>query len=208
MKKHILFVVMLATQLSYANHPKLEGESNFDHKMVENAINIIKMEGPDGDVICKNVKKISAKIIRQKIVPNQNVYSEELWKLYGCDATKYVIATLHSNQLIRIQETEKPIGKYPSRNSIELSHVMDQHKGAIYLLYNRALRKNPTLEGKVIIKMVIDNFGHVIDATIVSSELKDTELEAAILRRIRAISFPPSEKLITTANYKYNFSPK
>jgi periplasmic protein TonB len=95
-----------------------------------------------------------------------------------------------------------------ARDRSEISRVMDQHKGAIYQIYNKALRQNATLQGKMVVKIVIDPNGKIVEATIVSSELKDAELESAILRRIRMISFPASSVIRTTVNQTFDFLPQ
>lgn len=95
-----------------------------------------------------------------------------------------------------------------ARDPREISRIMDQHKGAIYQIYNRALRKNATLQGKMVVKIVIDPSGKIVEASIVSSELKDAELEAAILRRVRQITFPPSNVSRTTINQTFDFLPQ
>lgn len=95
-----------------------------------------------------------------------------------------------------------------ARDRSEISRVMDQHKGAIYQIYNKALRQNATLQGKMVVKIVIDPNGKIVDASIVSSELDDKELESAILRRIRMITFPSSNVIRTTVNQTFDFLPQ
>ena len=43
-------------------------------------------------------------------------------------------------------------GSAPSRSREEIERVFDKNKGAIFALYNRALRRDPTLPGKVSLK--------------------------------------------------------
>lgn len=95
-----------------------------------------------------------------------------------------------------------------ARDPREISRIMDQHKGAIYQIYNKALRQNATLQGKMVVKIVIDPSGKIVEATIVSSELKDAELESAILRRVRMITFPQSNVSRTTINQTFDFLPQ
>lgn len=95
-----------------------------------------------------------------------------------------------------------------ARSEEEIRKVMEQHKGAIFSIYNRALRENAALQGKVVVKIVIDPSGHIVDASIVSSELKDPDLEAKLLQRIRLISFPSSNVALTTLNYSFDFLPQ
>jgi periplasmic protein TonB len=95
-----------------------------------------------------------------------------------------------------------------ARSEEEVRKVMEQHKGAIFNIYNRALRANAALQGKVIVKIVIDPSGQVVDASIVSSELKDAELEAKLLQRIKLITFSASNVARTTLNYSFDFLPQ
>jgi outer membrane biosynthesis protein TonB len=95
-----------------------------------------------------------------------------------------------------------------ARSEEEIRKVMEQHKGAIYSIYNRALRQNAALQGKLVVKIVIDPNGRVVEATLVSSELRDPDLESKILSRIKLISFPASNVVRTTINQTFDFLPQ
>ncbi len=95
-----------------------------------------------------------------------------------------------------------------ARSEEEIRKVMEQHKGAIYSIYNRALRQNAALEGKMVVKIVIDPNGKIVEASLVSSELGDKELEAKILQRIKLITFPASSVARTTINQTFDFLPQ
>jgi periplasmic protein TonB len=94
------------------------------------------------------------------------------------------------------------------RSEEEVRKVMEQHKSSIFNIYNRALRTNAALQGKVVIKIIIDPSGQIVDATIVSSELKDPDLEAKLLQRIKLITFSASNVARTTLNYSFDFLPQ
>ena len=64
-----------------------------------------------------------------------------------------------------------------SRSREEIELVFDRNKGAIFALYNRALRRDPSLEGKLVLRLTIAPNGTVTMCEIVSSELGDEELE-------------------------------
>jgi hypothetical protein len=66
-----------------------------------------------------------------------------------------------------------------SRSREEIELVFDKNKGAIFALYNRALRMDPTLEGKLVLRLTIAPSGEVTFCEIVSSELGDADLERA-----------------------------
>jgi len=90
-------------------------------------------------------------------------------------------------------------GKKPSRSQEEIELVFDRNKSAIYALYNRALRDNPALMGKVVLQLTIAPSGDITDCRIVSSELGDAELERKLVARIRMFRFEDKDvEAITT----------
>ena len=85
--------------------------------------------------------------------------------------------------------------------------IFSRNKGALDAIYRRALRKDPALEGKVTIRLVIQPDGRVTDCKIVSSELNNAALEAKLVKRIRLINFGSEKVAITTINYSLQFFP-
>lgn len=98
-------------------------------------------------------------------------------------------------------------GKKISRGESEIEQVFQKNKGAIYNLYNRALRKDPTLGGKVIIELTINAQGKVVQCHIISSELNDPGLERKIIARVKMFQFKPADVLETTVKYPIDFLP-
>ena len=80
-------------------------------------------------------------------------------------------------------------GGKASRSIEDVKLVFDRNKGSIYAIYNRALREEPTLQGKVVLSLTIAPAGNVVECRIVSSELKTPELESKLLARIRQFDF-------------------
>lgn len=93
------------------------------------------------------------------------------------------------------------------RSDEAIRRVMDQQKGGIFAIYNRALRQDPTLQGKFVFEMVIEPSGDVSDVKLISSELRDNELVTKILTRIRLINFGSANVLRTRVNYSLDFLP-
>ncbi len=88
----------------------------------------------------------------------------------------------------------------PSRSREEIELVFDRNKGAIFALYNRALRQNPALVGKVVLELTIEPDGRVSDCVVVSSELGDPELERRLVQRVLLFQFEAKnvERITTT----------
>jgi periplasmic protein TonB len=76
-----------------------------------------------------------------------------------------------------------------SRSREEIERVFDANKGRIFTLYNRALRENPALQGKVVLRLTIAADGRVTFCEVVSSELNDPELERGLVQRVLQFQF-------------------
>ena len=98
-------------------------------------------------------------------------------------------------------------GKKASRSQEEIELVFDRNKAAIYALYNRALRDNPALLGKVVFELTIAPWGEITDIRIVSSELKDPELERKLVARIRMFRFEDKDVEAMTTTKPIEFFP-
>ena len=98
--------------------------------------------------------------------------------------------------------------KGSKRTAEEIKLAFDANKSAIYGIYRRALRANPLLEGRVVLKLTIDPSGQVSACSIVSSALKDPELEEKLVARVQLINFGTRPKLETwTGTYHIDFVP-
>ncbi len=94
-----------------------------------------------------------------------------------------------------------------SRSIEEIKLVFERHKGAIYALYNRALRDDPSLQGKVVVELKIAPSGAVVECRVISSELKAAELEGKLLARIRQFDFGAKEVDAMVVSWPVDFLP-
>jgi len=94
-----------------------------------------------------------------------------------------------------------------SRSREEIEMVFDRNKGAIYALYNRALRKDPTLQGKLVLRLTIDPSGAVTMCEVVSSELGDADLERKLVQRIKMFRFEVKDVAPVTTTKPIGFFP-
>ena len=92
-----------------------------------------------------------------------------------------------------------------SREEIEL--VFDRNKGAIYGLYNRALRDRAELQGKLVLEFTIAPTGEITMCRVVSSELNDPDLEGKIVARVRLFHFDPKDVESITTTKPIDFFP-
>ena len=94
-----------------------------------------------------------------------------------------------------------------SRSREEIELVFDKNKGAIFALYNRALRADPTLEGKLVLRLTIAPTGEVTFCEIVSSELEDDEFERRLVQRVRLFRFEARDVEPVTTTKPIDFFP-
>jgi TonB family protein len=94
-----------------------------------------------------------------------------------------------------------------SRSREEIELVFDKNKGAIFALYNRALRMDPTLEGKLVLRLTIAPSGEVTACEIVSSELGDEDLERKLVQRIMLFRFDAKDVEPVTTTKPIDFFP-
>lgn len=94
-----------------------------------------------------------------------------------------------------------------SRSIEDIKIVFERNKGPIYQIYQRALREEPTLQGKVVLELKIAPSGQVTDLRVVSSELKNVELERRLLARIRQFDFGAKDVDAITVTWPVDFLP-
>src|SRR5882757_4214992 len=92
-----------------------------------------------------------------------------------------------------------------SREEIEL--VFDRNKGAIYGLYNRALRERAELQGKLVLEFTVAPSGEITMCRVISSELNDPDLESKIVARVKLFHFDARDVESITTTKPIDFFP-
>ena len=94
-----------------------------------------------------------------------------------------------------------------SRSREEIELVFDKNKGAIFALYNRALRQDPSLAGKLVLRLTIAPSGEVTACEVVSSELGDPDLEEKLVQRVMLFRFEAKDVEPITTTKPIDFFP-
>jgi hypothetical protein len=99
------------------------------------------------------------------------------------------------SSIANVGESSRPLsdGPAPGRTDEEIQIVFDRYKAALYRIYNRELRKDPTLRGKILLRIRIETSGAVSLCKVESTDLGSPELVAKIVARIRRFNFGPKE---------------
>lgn len=94
------------------------------------------------------------------------------------------------------------------RTDEEIQIVFDRHKAALYRLYNRELRQNPTLKGQMILRLTIQPDGSVSFCEVKSSDMKAPELAAQVVARVKTFDFGAKPEIpAVTIVYPIDFLP-
>lgn len=127
-------------------------------------------------------------------------------ELSGRRNTEFVAASEGEASIAtkRIEQKQQVIG---NRELDKIRQTLDANKGAVYSLYRRALRQDPSIEGKLSVKLVIMPDGTLSSVTLIDSELDAPELVEKLIQRIRLINFGAENVSQTELEYAYNFLP-
>ena len=99
---------------------------------------------------------------------------------------------------------EGGIGK---RTTEDIRRIFDQNGGRLNNAYQRALKDDPSMEGTVRLKLVVDPSGKVLSCEVASSELNNPELEAKIVSLVKGFNFGDDNVDVWKGTYPVNFYP-
>jgi outer membrane biosynthesis protein TonB len=106
--------------------------------------------------------------------------------------------------------SDRPLagGAMAGRTDEEIQIVFDRYKAALYRLYNRELRKNPTLRGQIIIKLTIEPDGSVSFCALQSTDMGAPTLADQVVQRVSTFDFGAKEDIAAvTIIYPIDFLP-
>jgi protein TonB len=94
-----------------------------------------------------------------------------------------------------------------SRNQENIRLTTESLKSSLNKLYLRELRKDPFLEGTLLLEVVIEPTGEVSFCRVISSELNNADFESKIISRMYLADFGEANVLQTTINIPIPFKP-
>lgn len=99
-------------------------------------------------------------------------------------------------------------GAFAGRTDEEIQIVFDRYKAALYRLYNRELRKDPTLRGQLVLRLTIEPDGSVSLCQLQSSDMGAPMLAEQIVDRVRTFDFGAKDGIVAmTIIYPIDFLP-
>ncbi|MEY4589552.1 MAG: hypothetical protein RL497_1628 [Pseudomonadota bacterium] len=94
-----------------------------------------------------------------------------------------------------------------SRTDEELKRILDAAKARITAVYYRALDDDPTLQGRIVFKLTIDPSGAVSAVQLVSSALKNDDLQRKITALLRGLNFGARDVVVYTQTVPIDLFP-
>lgn len=99
-------------------------------------------------------------------------------------------------------------GAAPSRTDEEIQIVFDRYKAALYRIYNRELRNDPNLKGKMVLRLTIEPDGQVSACAVKSTDLASPTLSAEVVDRVLKFQFGAKQGVPSiTIVYPIDFLP-
>jgi hypothetical protein len=106
--------------------------------------------------------------------------------------------------------TDRPLsgGGLAGRTDEEIQIVFDRYKASLYRLYNRELRKDPTLRGQLVLRMTIQPDGSVSFCQLQSTDMEAPALAQQVVDRVLTFDFGAKEDIVAmTIIYPIDFLP-
>jgi prefoldin subunit 5 len=98
-------------------------------------------------------------------------------------------------------------GPGPGRTDEEIQIVFDRHKAQLYRLYNLELRRDPTLQGKMILRLTIEPDGSVSMCMLHGSNMNAPDLATQVVERVKGFNFGAKVVPPVTIIYPIDFLP-
>jgi hypothetical protein len=99
-------------------------------------------------------------------------------------------------------------GMSAGRTDEEIQIVFDRYKAALYRLYNRELRKDPTLRGQLVLRLTIEPDGTVSLCQLQSSDMDAPTLAQQVVDRVSNFDFGAKDGIVSmTIIYPIDFLP-
>lgn len=109
-----------------------------------------------------------------------------------------------------MEEAGRPLsdGADSGRTDEEIQIVFDRYKATLYRIYNKELRKDPTLRGKLLLRLTIEPSGELSLCEAESTDLHSPDLVAKIVNRVKRFNFGPKDDVQKiTILYPIDFLP-
>jgi len=127
----------------------------------------------------------------------------------GGDGLAGVQVTRAASSIGGAEGPDRPLsaGVAAGRTDEEIQIVFDRYKAALYRLYNRELRRDPTLRGQIILRLTIEPDGSVSLCQLQASDMNAPMLAEQVIDRVLTFDFGAKDVAAMTIIYPIDFLP-
>lgn len=148
-------------------------------------------------------KTVTAKPIARKVDDKLASRAVATTRSAGVDETQLTtetqqlsLASRSATELADVEEVVAAVAEeeaaeqmVATRSTEDIRRTMDANKSAIYRIYNRALRKKPSIQGVITPLLVIEEDGAVSSCKMEDSTINEPDLESKICNRLLLVNF-------------------
>ena len=98
-------------------------------------------------------------------------------------------------------------GGLAGRTDEEIQIVFDRYKAALYRMYNRELRNDPSLRGQIVLRLTIEPDGSVSMCKLQSTDMNAPALAEQVVDRVKTFAFGAKDVAAVTIVYPIDFLP-
>ncbi len=155
----------------------------------------------------ENVDVLSHKLVKSKDVEISNTETiDDL--MAGIGGPEPLNIEKRGNFVVqRPQSVEGAGSTSAKRDNNAISKVVSSHKTSIRMSYEKYLKRDPRLSGKVTIRFTISAEGRVIKVQVLENTTGNDNLAGDISRKIRMWRFEPVPEGVCTVTYPFVFQP-
>ncbi|HEX2956109.1 MAG TPA: AgmX/PglI C-terminal domain-containing protein [Chitinispirillaceae bacterium] len=158
------------------------------------------------------LKKASqVEILDKKLVKSKEIsvsHKEEIDDLIaGVGLAESVNLTKKGNFIIQRPESiEGAASSDARRDNNAINEIVSSHKASIRMTYEKFLKRDPSLTGKITIQFTITASGSVTNIRIVENTTGSTDFEQELIRKMTFWKFDPIPEGDVTVSYPFVFS--
>lgn len=155
----------------------------------------------------RNLDILNSKLVKSKDVSIS--YKNEIDDLISnIGEVKSMDLAKRGNFIIQKPESiEGAASSNSKRDPSTINSVVSSHKTSIRMSYEKFMKRNPELAGKITVRFTISASGIVTRITVINNTTGNTELEQEIVRKIRMWHFETVPEGNVTVTYPFIFAP-
>jgi TonB family protein len=154
----------------------------------------------------------NVEVLQQKLVKSKDVaieHKQEIDDLIASVGTARSVDLVKKGEFViqRPESIEGAASSNAKRDNGAINTVVASHKASLRMSYEKFLKRDPALAGKITVRFTIGASGTVSAVTILENSTSNTELEHEILSKIRMWQFEAIPEGDVTVTYPFVFMP-